>query len=714
MPDTNESDTIRAVARTGIDALEAAGARANLPPWLLPHLVGVERRRKGRFGQGGIRTQFVEALEHAAAGTRPLGVGEGPAAIHPARAPEVVLRWLELRNFRVFERARLDLTHDPLRPIVLLEGTNGSGKSNLIAALRWALVEHAGASRVPSEFLHENADGDRPELRVRLALDIDGDPVEVWRRCAFERRSSGFVPGAATLTVRLPGGVTLQDAEASDWLGGRLPPEVVGYFVFDAESTLVQELSGQKGESLPEVRNQVEAAVGAAPIRAAAMRCQEIAKEWSREATQLGPGESAAPSDPREARDRAIRERAVAQRARAEAERLRARIDQIDQLLVAASAEGGERRGSARERIMALRREIAELRGRLRSALTEDVPLALLDGCLPRESSPGKAASAELSLAMDTISGLVEAGRFEWARPVPAATVRESLMAALGLRVDDGDADADASLRDRVRLAVSRTAGLSRLVAAEAELRHLDGTVEPESDPGPAEALRAEKRERAKERDAQLSLAAAADERGEVAEAEADRMQPELRLAQDRAARRKRKQQASDGAFAVADALIAAADRIRDLGLAALERSASRVLQQTTNKPELYAGMRFDRGTLRYRVVDHEERRTSPDPSTGERTVLALALVTGLQRASGMRFPLFMEALFKPLDPVHQDKVARWVLADRDDQTLLLLKPGEMPKSLEHLLESRVGQRLGLRRPHKDRNRSEIIAGAAP
>jgi hypothetical protein len=37
-----------------------------------------------------------------------------------------------------------------------------------------------------------------------------------------------------------------------------------------------------------------------------------------------------------------------------------------------------------------------------------------------------------------------------------------------------------------------------------------------------------------------------------------------------------------------------------------------------------------------------------------------------------------------------------------------------MPKSLEHLLESRVGQRLGLRRPHKDRNRSEIIAGAAP
>lgn len=118
--------------------------------------------------------------------------------------------------------------------------------------------------------------------------------------------------------------------------------------------------------------------------------------------------------------------------------------------------------------------------------------------------------------------------------------------------------------------------------------------------------------------------------------------------------------------------------------------------------------MEFDPDTLRFRLLDHSGAPVPAGRSTGERAVLALSVVHGLQRASGRRLPLVIEAPLKPLDPEHTRRVVTNVFADHDGQTILLVKPGEVQPPLMEKLEFRVGQRFELVRPDSAVERSDV------
>ena len=98
-------------------------------------------------------------------------------------------------------------------------------------------------------------------------------------------------------------------------------------------------------------------------------------------------------------------------------------------------------------------------------------------------------------------------------------------------------------------------------------------------------------------------------------------------------------------------------------------------------------------------MCDHEGRAAPLDRSTGERAVLSLAIAHGLRKASGRELPLVVEAPLKPLDPVHTDKVVRHAFQTASGQTILLLKPEEIPPAHRAALETRAGQRFVLHRP---------------
>ncbi|MFP5468164.1 MAG: AAA family ATPase, partial [Alphaproteobacteria bacterium] len=49
----------------------------------------------------------------------------------PGRSPAVVVRWLNVTDFRCYTQARLNLDGRP----VVLTGENGAGKTNLLEAL---------------------------------------------------------------------------------------------------------------------------------------------------------------------------------------------------------------------------------------------------------------------------------------------------------------------------------------------------------------------------------------------------------------------------------------------------------------------------------------------------------------------------------------------------------------------------------------------------
>lgn len=733
--ETTTQESVREAVDGGDGVLADAAAAGDLPPWLLPWLVELERRQVRRYGRAGITTQVASALEHAALGRVPAGAGGVDTSADAARSPRVFLRELRLVNFRQFAEARIDFTEQPSRPVTLVEAQNGFGKSHLVEALRFALVDYLarpgpGARGSFDTLLHRYAQGEKPHLEVHVALEIDGDAVLVWRRLSFRRSGSGFAAeGRPTMSVRIPGRTNpLQDSEATDWLSHRLPPAVVGYFVFDAESQVVQELSGQAGERLPEVKGQVEAAIGARSVRDAARRVREREAAIRADLGELRRERTPEQLAARLAEigsARAATEVKVAE-AQARAGEARLRIDEIERLLGSRpgppSGDGPIAAPGDDARLADLHAEIERLRGIDLAGVVDDLPLALLQPILG-ETRPRRAAVEDtpaLRRALDVVADAVARGAFPWARPGPVEGIRADLVAAVGLPPSPSEALLELARRSRLARQRLEGSGLGRLPAALAEARELEARTRdrpPPSPDGPEEgrALWAERDRRRGEELAALQE----DElgRGRLAELDAEAQELE-RLrgpSQETARRRSSLERQAQLARAAGVALDAAADAMRQGSLRALQRAASAALHRTTNKPDLFHAIEFDPDTLRYRVVDPDGHPVPPDRSTGERTVLALALVTGLQRASGLEFPLVMEAPLKPLDPVHQTKVVTELLASRGHQTILLVKPGEIPEYLLGVVSARVGRRFTLRRPIGQRDLTEVVAdGGTP
>lgn len=65
----------------------------------------------------------------------------------------------------------------------------------------------------------------------------------------------------------------------------------------------------------------------------------------------------------------------------------------------------------------------------------------------------------------------------------------------------------------------------------------------------------------------------------------------------------------------------------------------------------------------------------------------------------------------KGLDAMHQDKVIRQFLLQYRGQTILLVKPGEIPDSAASLVRVQVGERFCLSRPVEGRDISRIDRG---
>ena len=693
----------------------------------------MEHTRVGRFTGGGLRAKVTALLEHAAAGKGPppelrAGTVRG---LGPDEATELVA--LELRWFRQFADARLEFGRDPGRPIAIVEGRNGYGKTHLVEALRFALQGQRRSDL--DELLHEYVPGELDEATASVVVELDSTSdgaVRVRKAVPFRRGADSAWRKAARPALTVEAGSLaqpLQDREAEDWLAQRFPPEVLDYFIFDAESSVVQKLSGQRGERLPDVREQVEAAVGVRPLRAVAKRCLDIVHDWERRTGEASEvvGSEALEAEARAALDEADRleagcpalEEERAARAR-ELEELTATLRGLDNTPTV---------GSAREELQRTELDLGHHLDLLRGCLDEALPLTLLAdpvGALlteigtagrwrdhPERARGARDAATELARAVGD-------GRFVWARPGGEADVLAELLDLLGL---DGD-DRREELHELLRRARAARAVLptEETLAAVVEL---PARIEELRDRLASADVRREDPAWRRDFDSLVERRDAAAERGRQLEGELrerrSRTQELREQAEDRtkAARRARKAERAheklrvriDLARRAERALGELADGFLGRRLDAMERAASEKLRDIAHKRDLYDRIEIDRKTLRYRIVDRDGKAVPPDRSTGERMVLALALVHGLRRASGLRFPLFVEAPLKGLDAMHQDRVIRHFLLEFRGQTILLIKPGEIPDSAAYLVREQVGERFCLSRPVDGRDVTRIDRG---
>lgn len=716
----------------GLGVAEAA-RRHRLPAWLLPGLIALEHARVGRFGPGGINAQVTELLESAAGGaTAPDGVAAGGLRT-PAGKGQTQLVSLELSWFRQFAAARIEFQRDPGRPISVIEARNGYGKSHLVEALRFAMVEDRRSDL--SELRHLYIDDGVDEVTTAVVVEVDSATdgrVRVRKAVSFRRRPGGSwgSPSPPVLTVEAASlEQAVQDRRAEEWLAERFPPEVLDYFIFDAESAVVQKLSGQRGERLPDVRAQVEAAVGVQPLARMAKRCKAAGRRWAESAGGGGEGDS---SDVH---------RADAERAVAAAEQLGAKIGEAERSVEALreilrrvgddlQALGGEGTAASTDDLRG-ERDRAQVRldhhrGVFRRSLEEVLPLALVAGSAEQRDRGSRAEAPWLDhpeaarAGAVAIARAVAARQFSWAQGGSAAEIEAELVAFLGLEGGDGQG-AVRELRRRAEVARGQLPGeesLEALTALPAVIEGLEAKLATCSE---------RRRDRAWREQYDDLIRTREETRGQIEAMERDlaawrgrreglqgQAEEAQRAARDGAKDERRRQRLlvkADVAARAGAALEEVAAAVLGQRIGVMERAASDKLRDIAHKRDLYDRIVIDRDTLRYRILDRQGEPVPPDRSTGERMVLALALVHGLRQASGLQFPLFVEAPLKGLDAMHQDRVIRQFLLEYRGQTILLVKPGEFPESAAHLVREQVGERFCISRPIEGRDVSRIDRG---
>jgi DNA sulfur modification protein DndD len=156
------------------------------------------------------------------------------------------LRHLALRNYGVFRKADFELATTADRPLILITGNNGAGKTSLLEAIRLAFhgrrafdtpLGEAEYLRLMESRFHS---GDRGKP-CSVALDFEYVDQYTTHRIAVERswalRRQRI---AEDLFVTLDG-ARLSTEDADDLLSSIVPPEIARYFFFDGER--IQELA---------------------------------------------------------------------------------------------------------------------------------------------------------------------------------------------------------------------------------------------------------------------------------------------------------------------------------------------------------------------------------------------------------------------------------------------------------------------------------------
>ena len=703
-------------------------AAQGLPVELVLDLILLERATSSRAKKQ-INSRISDLLERAAAGR----LGAARAALKDAVAAgveaqsdvdDLLLESVEIHNFLQFAQTRVDLVHDANRPVVLIEARNGYGKSAFIRAIRFALLGEDEKNTNLSHLIHDGVS--KPRGTVRVVLRFRGQQqglIEVHRVREYSRAGDRWKAEATDLTVNLPDG-PLQGAEASEWLDARFPASLLQYFIFDAESSVVQALSGQRGEALPEVRGPVEAALGVAPWRKVAERLREHGKKLRLEAIDLQKQYGSQPD---------VKKRAL----EGEKQSISAQLDEQRPALVHATTDLAvlsERialytlklQPSHRQTREALRKEQLRVQADLARLQNEDkdfyrriLPLALLRVALQPKDNAMPVMSADwrkgAEHAVERLVQALVAGHLPWAlfdRP-DRQSLHKELRGVVGITQTE---DQLRARRREERIAPLREVSAqawdevlkrprnrggevwrARLLAIESELTALGSEAE---DPTQHEMYTQMLVEQAELQTKVQKLTALLG----VGERRLEEVQDELDGIAERSAEDKKhlekaeaKKKGADIADKAYAATVAVADELLKDRIGQLEENTTWMLQHTAHKPEYQKGkIVVDRQTLRYCVLDPNGKPVSAGFSTGERTLLALCLVHGIRSAAGAKFPLMIEAPLKPLDPLHQFAVAQHLFNSYSGQVVLLVKPHEIPKELEYLQTQRVGQRFEL------------------
>lgn len=634
----------------------------------------------------------------------------------------MLLTDLTLHNFGVYKgRHDVDLLPPSLeRPVILIGGLNGAGKTTFLDALQLSLYGHrartsnrgqAGYEEYLRSCINTSVDSsDGAMLELGFQVDRDG------RTVTYRVRRSWATQGSRTLEhvrVSMDGqdDQLLADAWA-DHIEEIIPLDISSLFFFDGEK--IESLADpDRAQSV--IRSAVQSLLGLGVVDRLTADLQTLQRRQR-------PAVADQALDARITALETAYERAQAERLAANDRLGRARIDvgqavsTFEKAEATFSASGGdllkERHALEADQVAA-----AESTKRIEDVLRQQAagaaPLLLIQDLLGSIECQGSLEAKQQTMAH--LANVLEQrdeqvlAAAQGQLPTKAVSIFRALLqedrrsrqpAAEFEPVLNLDADALRSINMlRHRLAETRAACqslLAQLSDAKDQLVLCDRRLAAVP---PAESVAALLAKRNEARDAMLAL------QGRCAALEEDvdrlsRIKSECR-AQLEAAQFSRVEQALDGEDSAR--IVAHADRARQTlanyrtkllarHLGKLEVAVLESFRQLMRKQELVSDLRIDAATFELTLFSSAgDSLEAKKLSAGERQLLAVAILWGLAKVAGNRLPTVIDTPLGRLDSVHRNHLVERYFPFASRQVLLLSTDKEIDRDLQHLLLPSVG-----------------------
>jgi DNA sulfur modification protein DndD len=658
----------------------------------------------------------------------------------------MIFKTLELENFGLYAgRQCLRLETEPGRPIVLIGGTNGAGKTTILEAItlclhgRRALGPRVAQDRYDGYIrsrLHAGPHADAAsEAEVALLFEhVHGGRVSdylVSRR--WRRLASGRI--RETLTISTDGQEVddLSEASRQDFLDSLLPPGLAGFFLFDGEK--IQALADDDdGEHLADAVKRLLgldliaqlqadlrrfaglAAKGKGNLLVRRLKEAEAALGRSTERITMlvdQRGDLQAHLDQLVARVERVRERLAreggtlaAERAAVEAEARKAAVD-------AAAAE-------------------EELRGLIAGPLPFAIAQRVADSVESRLELERAAEEDEIVARRIAAAGpnLKRALKSELGTPIPQL-LRELLGVSANSatsRLHDVSGADRAVLLDQLRLirnGVGKDASrlAKRLRRAQDRRERAERQLQRVPDGDALAPLIEELQATERSAGGLASEIARIDDERRQADHELKVAERELRRAEEAAMKVNKGAQSSQLALRTV-ALLADYGKLAEIRrLEQVELEATRYFNRLSRKGELLSGITIDPETFRVQVARWDGTELPKERlSAGEKQLFAIAILWALAQASRRPLPVVVDTPLARLDHEHRRRILHEYLPHVSHQVVVLSTDTEVDLAAASELESMTSRRIFLRHDLKTASTSveegyfsipeEAVAGA--
>ena len=182
----------------------------------------------------------------------------------------MLLRSIELHNFRQFIDEKIDFSTDPDRNVTLVIGDNGTGKTTFAQAFTWCLYGETDFSNkvMLNRLVAEKMTPDQKvTVKVILALTHGDADYEIIRSQEYRKSYSNKITGANTVLnisrKNKNGGIKyLKPNECEFEIKKIIPKELAGYFFFDGERIEKMSMEIASGRKSSNFSNAVQNLTG--------------------------------------------------------------------------------------------------------------------------------------------------------------------------------------------------------------------------------------------------------------------------------------------------------------------------------------------------------------------------------------------------------------------------------------------------------------------